>query len=398
MKFKQKKSRRSLSLKVLIYLIFCIIASLYAITIQKLIAKRDNNDNTHSQSSPVNQNRRPPKCTPAQRSRMLQQLTPDRCNENYSSWHQKCSFTKATKCPDSTWLDSHYESIHSKKKRIIPEFVAVYVGCNKGYDAVNALRMGTRNRKYSKITWANQLKESFGSVCNQNEANEFQIGESSGAELDGTVHCIEPVKATADRLKDSAKTLGWDSEFLVTEAAISKDVGVQYFQGASEVGIENRGFDDCGVMKEKYPEDFKKLCVEVPLYSLDYYMENVSKKYHHGRIHLLSIDVEGYDFDVLLGATQTLSGTEYLEFEYNWMGSWAKQNLLDAVKMLDGIGFTCYWAGSGKAWRIDESCWLDHFSWHAWSNVACVNRLINAQIAVNMEDTFIKTLREELTY
>ena len=87
-----------------------------------------------------------------------------------------------------------------------------------------------------------------------------------------------------------------------------------------------------------------------------------------------------------------------MEFEYNWMGSWAKQNLLDAVKMLDGIGFTCYWAGNGKAWRIDESCWLDHFSWHAWSNVACVNRLINAQIAVNMEDTFIKTLREELAY
>ncbi len=328
---------------------------------------------------------------------MLKQLTPGRCNEKYSAWHQKCSFTKATKCPDSTWLESHYESIHSRKETIAADFVAVYVGCNKGYDAVNALRMGTGNSKYSKSIWANQLKEIYGSVCDQNKVNEFQLVES-GTVLGGTVHCIEPVKVNVDRLKDSAKSLGWDGDFLVTEAAISKEVGVQYFQGTGAMGVENRGFDACGVLKEKDPDEFKKRCMEVPLYSLDYYMEKVAKKKDNGRIHLLSIDVEGYDFDVLLGGKQTLTRTEYLEFEYNWMGSWAKQNLLDAVKMLDDIGFTCYWAGSGKAWRIDESCWLDHFSWHAWSNVACVNRLMNEQIAKNMEDTFLMTLSEELEY
>ena len=36
-----------------------------------------------------------------------------------------------------------------------------------------------------------------------------------------------------------------------------------------------------------------------------------------GRGHLLCIDVEGYDFDVMLGANNTLAKTEYLEFEYS---------------------------------------------------------------------------------
>jgi len=85
-------------------------------------------------------------------------------------------------------------------------------------------------------------------------------------------------------------------------------------------------------------------------------------------ISLLSIDVEGFDFDVMLGGSKTLTRTEYLEFEYNnWKGSWGNQNLLDAIKMLNGNGFNCYWAGVDRLWRIDESCWLDHYNWHTWS-------------------------------
>ena len=114
---------------------------------------------------------RPPKCTPKQRSQILKQLTPDRCNKAHQPWFQKCSFTLATKCPDTTWIDSHYESIHSNtKKGTAPApnssaFVAVYVGCNKGYDAVNSLRMGTGNSKYNKKAWESKMGETHESVC-----------------------------------------------------------------------------------------------------------------------------------------------------------------------------------------------------------------------------------------
>jgi len=248
------------------------------------------------------------------------------------------------------------------------------------------------------------MNATHASVCNQNEAFEFQLQEGDDDEeelvtFDGTVHCIEPISITANRLKNSAKNLRWDDKLLVTEAAISKEVGVQYFPKLTVAGVENKGLDECKNLKKSDPDAFKESCDEVPLYSLDHYMENVAEKKDDGRVHLLSIDVEGYDFDVLLGANHTLTRTEYLEFEYNWMGSWSTQNLIDAVNMLDELGFTCYWAGVGRAWRIDESCWLDHFSWHSWSNVACANRLINAKVAKNMEETFIKTLEEEgITY
>ncbi len=422
-------------------------------------------------TQPQSQPQRPPQCTQQQKSIMEQQLPADECKPGGKPWLQKCSITKATKCPDTTWFDSHYQSIHANLKKykagagdgdgdgdnntsasttttttttttsrrallpaeaVVPStnanFVAIYVGCNKGYDAVNALRMGTGDAKYNKSSWEAEMGDTHASVCQQNTALEFPI-ESSESEsesesnndnndnnndtgtviLDGTVHCIEPASITADKLKSSASVLGWDDKLLVTQAAMAKEVGVQYFTKIDTVGVENKSFNpNCPSLKTENPEEFEKSCDEVPLYTVDYYMEEIApkkKKKSKGhdddndnkdaRIHLLSIDVEGYDYEVMKGAKNTLARTEYLEFEYNWMGPWADQNLIDAVKMLDDYNFTCYWAGVGRAWRIDESCWLDHFSVHFWSNVACVNRVLNPKVAENMEETFIKTLEEE---
>jgi hypothetical protein len=114
-------------------------------------------------------------------------------------------------------------------------------------------------------------------------------------------------------------------------------------------------------------------------------------------IHFLSIDVEGFDFEVLKGAAGTLSRVQYLEFEYNWVGPWGKQSLLDAVTMLkDQHNFVCFWMGFDRQlWRITD-CWLEHYSLHFWSNVACVNTAIAeaAPLAKNMEAMFLETLND----
>ncbi len=393
---------------------------------------------------------RPPECTPQQKSIIEQQLTPDKCQPKDEPWYHDCSFTKATKCPDTTWFDSYYQSIHANLKKnnnngknsnnnngnisILPEsetesesetvvlpstnanFLAIFVGCNKGYDAINALRMGTGDAKYTKSLWEEQMGVTHENVCHQNLAMEFPIeiddsdnGDKTGRViLDGTVHCIEPASITVDRLQSSASALGYDDKLIITKAGIASEVGIQYFPKITNVGVENKGLDKCARFDL---QEIENKCEKVQIYTLDYYMEEVvpnNNKNKHDkdddnnnkdkggeRVHLLSIDVEGFDYDVMLGAKNTLARTEYLEFEYNWMGSWKSQNLLDAVKMLDEYNFTCYWAGVGRAWRIDESCWLDHFSYHSWSNVACVNRLLNANVAQIMEETFIKTLEEE---
>ena len=68
--------------------------------------------------------------------------------------------------------------------------------------------------------------------------------------------------------------------------------------------------------------------------------------------------VEGYDFDVLFGASSVLDRNHYLEFEYHEQGNWGKLHIQDAVRLLDGKGFTCYWAGKNKLWRI-SGCYFE---------------------------------------
>lgn len=318
----------------------------------------------------------------------MTQLLPNQCNNQGIAYRQKCSITKATKCPQSTWYDSNFDFLRRRLKKEQASFVGVYVGCNKGYDAVNTLRLGTGKKKYSKNEWSGQMTDAHHGVCNQDKLPDFALDEESVV-VDGIVHCIEPMPITAEALRNSAKNLGWDDELVVKETAMSNTNGVVYFPNSNDKGIENKGIGNC------QNEQSKQHCKEVPVITLDNYMENEAVKKDAGRIHLLSIDVEGFDFDVMKGGTRTLARTEYLEFEYNWMGSWGQQHLIDAIKMLDDLGFTCYWAGEDRLWRLDESCWLDHYDYHTWSNVACVNRKLNREVAMNMEKTFYKTLEEK---
>lgn len=84
-------------------------------------------------------------------------------------------------------------------------------------------------------------------------------------------------------------------------------------------------------------------------------LEDYVAKYVKGRgpINILQIDGEGYDFDVLFGAGSVLDSTHYLEFfEYRY-------RLPDAVRLLDGKGFTCYWSGENRLCRI-SGCYFEH--------------------------------------
>ena len=60
------------------------------------------------------------------------------------------------------------------------------------------------------------------------------------------------------------------------------------------------------------------------------------------------------------------------------------------MRLLDGKGFTCYWAGIKKLWRITD-CYLDWYDWHGWSNVACVHRSQIELVGI-MEGLFNRTL------
>lgn len=350
---------------------------------------------------------KPQACTNDQLIKIRHQLPPEVCVEQYSLnllFTHLCPLTTATNCPNASWLDDYYLELQrnsSSSDLIPPNFLGISVGCNKGFDAINTLRMGTFDDSISKASWKQAMTHDGSSlhhsVCNQDAADDifevlepYQKDSTSKSNLphpEGEMHCIEPMPQTYAKLNRSAEVLGYSQKGLkITHGAISKESGEMLFHTGGAAGVENRGLANCGTSNAHE-------CEAVKVYSLyDFVQQNV-KAESSRPINHLSIDVEGFDGDVLLGATtNVLKRVEYLEFEYNWMGSWEQQHLYDMVEMLDtNAGLTCYWAGVDRLWRITD-CWMSYFDIHVWSNVACVNRHRVPRLASKMEDTFQRTL------
>lgn len=340
-------------------------------------------------------------CTPEQLKTIEMQLPSEKCIKYQKwPWGNRCSFSYASRCPDSIWLEDFYTNIHSETNdnmALKSPFVGVFIGCNKGFDAFNALRMGSGNRRFEKSNWRDAIRENVGdsglhkSVCGQDVEPQFSLPESSSndSHTDAILYCIEPMPQTYSALKRTAVHLNITDNFKVVNAAFSHEDGTIPFPKGARVGEENMGIANCHGGNDAN-------CTDVKMYRLDTYVdENLPP---NTTINYLSVDVEGFDSDVLLGGYQiALPRTHYLEFEYNWMGPWKNQQLSTLITELDNLfGFACYWPGKkGNIWRITE-CFLEHYDIHFWSNIACVNRRIDEAryIAEEMEKMFLNTLEK----
>ena len=356
-------------------------------------------------------------CTEEQRSAIYTQLKMSNGEVN--------GFT----CQDTDWLNSFFEEEGDIGSET---FVGISVGCNKGTDAISTARMGMLNFTYDVATWkgALGLQEYY---CPPQKQGNLNFPPRKGE-----MHCIEPTLGTYQAVLDASIELRLDAaEFVVSHAAIaSRDGNVEFPN--PRAGVESCGIHGCqgGTSASSL--------VNVSMYSLDSYVEKFVQS--KGPINILNIDAEGWDFDVIFGASSVLDRTYYLEFEYHIQGlflstfflgvfsniqilsiaydgtgKWVDFHLLDAVRLLDGkgnlvmsesfycdctvlflsslwpfphsvkTGFTCYWTSSTHLWRITE-CYFDVYeTWHGWSNVACVHRSYSI-LAKRMEDRFISTL------
>jgi len=342
-----------------------------------------------------------PQCTREELLKVRQHLHPEACP--VAPYTQSCSITQATKCVDATWLDEYYKELLIEND--LSPFLGISVGCNKGFDALDTLRMGTFDAGLDKTAWRQSMEgdgELHASVCQQNVMPQFELGQSNKRRR-GEIHCFEPMPQTYQKLKESAESLGYDKKgYKVVHAAVSKESGkILFSTGNHKAGVENVGLDSCKNLSD-HPH-----CTEVDVFTLqEYVASHIDVDGQTRTIHHLSIDVEGYDGDVMLGAGKDiLKRVEYLEFEYNWMGSWAKQHLHDFITMLDGkdnnadestegLSFTCYWGGMGRLWRI-TNCWMRYYDIHTWSNIVCVNRKLVPRLATKMEAVFQETILEE---
>ena len=115
----------------------------------------------------------------------------------------------------------------------------------------------------------------------------------------------------------------------------------------------------------------------------------------NGTINVLDLE-NGEEFDALAGGRhQTLPRTEYLTYMFDWKGSWSGygRNTKIVTGMLDKLGFTCYWAGAGKLWRITSCMYKEYGEANKyWSHVACANRNLAPLLVEEMESLFNATI------
>jgi FkbM family methyltransferase len=215
------------------------------------------------------------------------------------------------------------------------------------------------------------------------------VGAQVGLATDDTaiLHCIEPVPQTANALSRSAKKLKWDKRYIVSNMAMSNVDGTVLFPSGAHLGVETPSLSDCLVNPDIE-------CVNVTVSRVDTYL---AKHFPDPQtiIDFLSIDTEGFDWEVIMGSLKSLRRVKYLEFEYHSVNNWVKHKLSDAIKIMTDHKFVCYWAGAyGHLWRISD-CWMDYYNVHGFSNVACVNLGFaeNAPLLTRMEELFQATLQ-----
>lgn len=267
--------------------------------------------------------------------------------------------------PLTTWKDRmiREDQIFEPK----PLYRAVTIGCNKAIDAIGTARDLSRNPVFDKNAWYNAMTRATGlkefSLFKPKEEVLSQSPIKTGEkDFEVDMHCVEPLPVNFNAIQKATKSLDLDKHgFHSHQYALSSSTGTARFPSAAGPGEESFGLDSCNADPSK--------CEDVEMLTVD----DFATRHLQGpeKIDVLSIDAEGYDFQVLKGATETLKKTRYVEFEYH--RKWNADKLQDAADYLEELGFQCYYLGKERLYRITNQCWVDEFEAHVWSNVGCVS-------------------------
>jgi Methyltransferase FkbM domain len=332
-------------------------------------------------------------------------------------------------------MDPVHNSRHNARANPL---TAIFVGCNKGDDAVSMLRKLSSDIRVNPDEYTKQLNQvaanSFNTTgarlirraCKGSDTSRHPILLSSDNPAEAQVYCIEAMPNTAALVLETTRRFPqWKSQLHVSHAAIGATNEIVQFP-VHAIARTKKGKKYLAVGSETYSVSYclqqqnqktkgtpHSKCTNVTMYTLDEYVRREvlksvdtknpaekgsdiqgTQKIGDFIVDVLSVDVEGFDWDVLGlgGADYTLPRTRYLEFEYHGVGPWVHYNLTDVVKQLkDRFGFVCYYAGKRELWRITD-CEQPYFNHHWWSNVACVNYHLQPRLATVMETMFQKQL------
>ena len=359
--------------------------------------QRDHNVITmkDSNKNPTRESQLPqtPKCSNAQLDAIYSSFkTPLNQKDTIKRFHTPLMFH--TRCPDESWARTHFEKIIRGNES--SPFLGVNVGCNKGLDAIEMARLLSQDPRISVKDWNKAMGDAKAKpVCG---VPKDQPLANSASSL-GTVHCIEPVSSTVKDLKKALRELHYEDSIVVTQAAATNYTGTVRFPNSVDSGAEGSSLKDCEAGSSS------EGCAEIPAYTLDDYLREhsvnsggaASNSIHSGAaspIDMLLIDAEGFDHEVLQGASETLKRVRYLLFEVHLVGNWMSHSLVETVETILE-DFTCYWAGKNRLWRITNclnETIADLYEYKSWSNVACVHRR-EIELTAIMEYIFRRTVQ-----
>eukprot|EP00667_Euglena_gracilis_P009810 EG_transcript_9979 len=291
----------------------------------------------------------------------------------------------STACPENTWLHDFVQS--DGRNGVHRPAVVVFVGCNKGFDAISTFNLFHQDVAVSRSTWERTTTFACG-VCDQcHDAESLPAPASRARPVQ--LYCVEPLPDNFAGIYASAARLHLSQTgFHALNAAFTSERDAQARNWTTPFPVGRKGALN-GV--EVVGIDFNTVCpecatVEVPLMVLDRFVE----EHHLKVIDYLSIDTEGNDPNVLLGGQLSLQRVRYLEFEYHGIGAWAHTSLRDVIERLKSHGFACYWIGKGKVWRLTD-CWHAAYATRQWSNVGCVQEEEREWLRI-MEEYFHRTV------
>eukprot|EP00931_Biecheleriopsis_adriatica_P113685 TRINITY_DN8884_c0_g1_i1.p1 TRINITY_DN8884_c0_g1~~TRINITY_DN8884_c0_g1_i1.p1 ORF type:complete len:358 (-),score=44.60 TRINITY_DN8884_c0_g1_i1:55-1128(-) len=271
-----------------------------------------------------------------------------------------------TNCPSTPWIDEMVKADPS------PDKIIMDVGCNKGDDAIEWMdRWDPSGSFWNKSTWIATLRDHHprAGPCGPPSTG-FQkastLGEHVSAQSSPTTVCVEPMKSNVELLRSVQRSLGYDAAgqngvFHVVQAALSDKAGDH----------ERVDFPDLPAGGETGKLNLMQSPVRLST------VDKVMAELKLPRLDILTIDTEGHDPAVLLGAAAAMRKIRYLEFEVHrdfTSQVWGTTTLKSVVDQLYYAGFDCYWSGNSGDLISINRCWDDSFENAHWSNAACVRQ------------------------
>jgi FkbM family methyltransferase len=301
---------------------------------------------------------------------------------------------RQSSCPGHSWWPRIAEALMCQSLTI------VLIGANKGYGVAAFLDYFAPDLGATPASLYERLHarygETVGGLCGMCEdCKTAHVGRrvsrvctlTSGEHVDAAaafpieLHALEPLPANFEMLKFGLGGVGLGDNS-------SRGVRLHLHQAAAvgDPALESVPFmvcspgeEGCGVVLEgssdsawaHAPKEKRGGLQNVTATTVDAFASRLGGAV----IDVLTVDAEGLDPDVLMGAEGMLRNqrVRLLEFEYNWLRSWEKTTLESVVEKLDGFGYDCFLMQHNFLLRA-TGCWTAAYEFKNWGNVLCLSR------------------------